>query len=72
MVELYGYRGSVVSNGWGLNYSASVDLAAGYQFPFAYLEINNNDNLIVNPLLFVELASHNFFEIVTPYFIPRV
>jgi hypothetical protein len=72
MVELYGYRGFLGASGWGLNYSASVDLAAGYQFPLAYLEINNNDNLIINPLLFLELASHNFFEIVTPYFVPRV
>jgi hypothetical protein len=50
----------------------SADVAAGYQFPFAYLEINNNDNLIVNPLLFVEIGSHNFVEFVTPYFVPRI
>ena len=62
-----------MTDGWGIKYSFTADLSVGYQIPFGYLQINEqNNNLIVNPFLYVELGNRNYVEFVTPFFVPKL
>lgn len=72
VVQLFGITNSLVNNGFGIAYNVNIDIAAGYEIPFAYLFAQRNDNLIINPSVFLEIASLNYLEIITPYIKPRI
>ena len=71
-VSIYGSSYTTTNNGWGFSYSVGADLIAGYEMPMAYLYVNNRDNIYVNPFAFVEIASLNYIELLTPLIQPRL
>ena len=37
MVQLFGITQSMINNDFGISFSVNIDIAAGYEIPFAYL-----------------------------------
>lgn len=46
-------------NGWGLGFSVGIDVALAYAIPVSHL-YTNKDNILLNPSVTVEVASHNY------------
>ena len=66
IVQMFGYEKSLVTNGWGVNLQFGVDLNLGYNLPVQHLSLMGVDNLMLNPQIYAEVASHNFIELSTP------
>lgn len=66
IVNMFGYNYAALLNDWGVNVQFGVDLNLGFDLPVQHLALMGNDNLLVNPQIYAEVASHNFIEIITP------
>ena len=51
--------------GWGIGWNFGLDADIGYNFPIQYL-YTGNDNLLLNPQVYFEVASHSYMDIILP------
>ena len=56
----YGYK-------FGIGYFVKADIYAGYETDLFYLDATN-DYIVFNPILFLEIASHNYIKFDLWYF----
>ena len=52
--------------GWGLGWNFGLDADVGYNALITYLYANV-DNLVFNPTLYLEVASHSYMDIILPF-----
>jgi hypothetical protein len=52
--------------GFGIGFDFEADVDLGYAFPIEYL-YTNKDNILLNPSVYVEVASHSYMDIIFPF-----
>lgn len=51
---------------WGIGWNFEFDVDLGYNLPVDYI-YTNSDNLLINPQVYMEIASHSYMDIIFPF-----